>query len=196
MAAGDALSAFAVVFPAELPDKTMFATLVLTTRYGRPGAVWLGAASAFTVQVVLAVTAGTLLSLLPGTVVQIAVAILFAAGAVVLWRSGDEDDDGDHDAAQAGATSWQAFAGSFGVVLLAEFGDLTQLATVGLAASAESPVAVAAGALAALWAVAGIAVVAGRALAARLPVRLLHRIAAAIFGLLAVVTIVELLLGD
>ncbi|MCB1004775.1 MAG: TMEM165/GDT1 family protein [Acidimicrobiales bacterium] len=196
MAATDAVSAFVVVFPAELPDKTMFATLVLTTRYGRPGAVWLGAASAFTVQVVLAVTAGTLLSLLPGTVVQVAVAILFAAGAVVLWRSGDDDDAESGAADAAAATPWQAFAGSFGVVLLAEFGDLTQLATVGLAASAESPLAVAAGALAALWTVAAIAVVAGRALASRLPVRLLHRVAAVIFGLLAVATIVELLLGE
>jgi putative Ca2+/H+ antiporter (TMEM165/GDT1 family) len=43
------LAAFATVFPAELPDKTMVATIVLVARYRRPGWVWLGAVLAFTV---------------------------------------------------------------------------------------------------------------------------------------------------
>ena len=37
-----ALVCFAVIFLGELPDKTMFANLVMATR-GRPGQVWLGA---------------------------------------------------------------------------------------------------------------------------------------------------------
>ena len=41
------LTAFGAVFLAELPDKTMFASVVLTTRYKRPLAVWTGAAAAF-----------------------------------------------------------------------------------------------------------------------------------------------------
>jgi putative Ca2+/H+ antiporter (TMEM165/GDT1 family) len=41
------LTAFGAVFLAELPDKTMFASVVLTTRYKRPFAVWVGAVSAF-----------------------------------------------------------------------------------------------------------------------------------------------------
>ena len=47
---GSAVTAFVVVFPAELPDKTMVATLVLTTRYRRPLAVWCGAVSAFAIR--------------------------------------------------------------------------------------------------------------------------------------------------
>lgn len=194
MSVADAAQAFAAVFPAELPDKTMVATIVLTTRYSRPFAVWLGAASAFTVQVVIAVTAGRLLALLPGTIVQIGVAVLFATGAVLLWRG--SDDEGGSDGADAEPSGFgRAVAGSFGVVLLAEFGDLTQLATAGLAAASDSPVATGLGALAALWSVAALAVVAGTALQRRLPVRVLRRVAAGVFAALSLLTLGELVLG-
>jgi putative Ca2+/H+ antiporter (TMEM165/GDT1 family) len=49
---------FAVIFVGELPDKTMVASLVMSTR-GRALAVWLGAAGAFVVHVVIATTLGT-----------------------------------------------------------------------------------------------------------------------------------------
>jgi Ca2+/H+ antiporter, TMEM165/GDT1 family len=84
-------------------------------------------------------------------------------------------------------------AASFGVIVLAEWGDLTQLATAGIAASTGSPVTVAIGALLALWSVAGIAATAGRTIAARLPVHRLQRAAAFIFGGLALLTLSELL---
>jgi putative Ca2+/H+ antiporter (TMEM165/GDT1 family) len=48
---------FPIIFLGELPDKTMFASLLLSTR-GRPVQVWLGAAAAFTVHVAIAVSAG------------------------------------------------------------------------------------------------------------------------------------------
>ena len=81
------VAAFATVFLAELPDKTMIATIVLSARFHRPFAVWVGAASALTLQMVIAVTAAQLLRLLPDRPVQFAVSGLFAVGAVVLWRS-------------------------------------------------------------------------------------------------------------
>ena len=59
-----AATAFALIFPVELPDKTFVASLVLATRY-RPLPVWIGVSAAFFVQTVVAVTAGSLLSLLP-----------------------------------------------------------------------------------------------------------------------------------
>ena len=62
MSIKDLFQAFATVFPAELPDKTMIATIVLVTRYWRPGWVWLGAVGAFTVHVVVAVAAGSAIS--------------------------------------------------------------------------------------------------------------------------------------
>src|SRR5215467_3518847 len=78
--------AFAVTFLAELPDKSMFATLVLATRY-RPYAVWTGVAAAFAVHMAIAVTAGQLLALLPHRIVDWVVAALFLAGAMYLLVS-------------------------------------------------------------------------------------------------------------
>ena len=80
-----ALTTFALVFPAELPDKTAIASLVLGTRY-RPSWVFAGVAAGFTVHAVVAVTAGSLLGLLPHRWLQGIVAGLFIVGAVVLRR--------------------------------------------------------------------------------------------------------------
>jgi uncharacterized protein UPF0016 len=55
-----ALAAFPVVFVGELPEKTMFASLVLATK-GKPRQVWLGAAGAFVVHAVIATTVGVAL---------------------------------------------------------------------------------------------------------------------------------------
>jgi putative Ca2+/H+ antiporter (TMEM165/GDT1 family) len=189
---GDALRAFAAVFPAELPDKTMVASIVLVARYKHPAAVWCGAALAFTVHVVVAVAAGRLVSLLPDAVVGIVVVALFTTGAVVLWRAATADDEEVAGAVAVRASTRTALVGSFGVILLAEWGDLTQLATASLAATSTAPIAVGVGALAALWAVAAIAVTTGRHLVARVPLRLLHRVAAVVFAALALLTAVEL----
>jgi putative Ca2+/H+ antiporter (TMEM165/GDT1 family) len=199
-----ALRAFGAVFPAELPDKTMIATIVLVAHHRRALPVWCGAAAAFTVHVTLAVMAGQVLRTLPSTAVSLATAVLFAVGAVLLWRGATEDtdlgadgdaradrDQPDGDSTSSASTSLAAFAGSFGVVMLAEAGDLTQLATAGLAASSGAPLAVGLGALAALWLVAGLAVVAGRQLTAILPVHQLRRIAAVVFAVLAVVALLS-----
>lgn len=202
-----ALAAFLAVFPAELPDKTMVATLVLTTRFGRPLAVWSGVAAAFTIHVAVAAALGSLLVRLPDRPVDVVVAVLFATGAVVMWRSssGSEGEtqgwfsygsvqEGPEEV--GGATTAQGIAArSFAVVLVAELGDLTQLATAGMSARTGQPVAVAVGALAALWAVAGLAAAAGARLLRVLPVAVVRRLAAGVFAALAVWTAVEALRG-
>ena len=63
---------FILVLPVELPDKTLFATLVLATRFA-PLPVFVGVGTAFGLQVAIAVTAGSLLSLLPEALVTGAV---------------------------------------------------------------------------------------------------------------------------
>ena len=192
-AATAALTTFLAVFPAELPDKTMMATLVMTTRFRRPLAVWCGAAAAFAVHVVVAVAFGRLLAELPDRPVDAVVAVLFGVGAIVLWRSAD-DADGDEEADPGEAHGFGGIvARAFGVIVLAEMGDLTQLTTAGMAARTAQPVAVAIGALAALWSVAAIGAVAGEALLRWLPVRLVRRIAAGIFAGLALWSALEAL---
>lgn len=192
------LQAFATVFPAELPDKTMVATIILVTRFRRPGPVWLGAVAAFTVHVTVAVAAGKAISLLPRTPVQIAVALLFAAGAMLLFRAARSAEGGDAaelaDSSTGGPTesTGAAVFGAFGLILVAEWGDLTQLATASLAAKSGDPVATGIGALAALASVAAIAATFGRQLVARVPLRRINYVGAAVFAALAVWTLVDL----
>ncbi|SEP28334.1 TMEM165/GDT1 family protein [Trujillonella endophytica] len=185
-------TAFVLVLPAELPDKTMFASLVLATRFA-PVPVFVGVGLAFFAQVAIAVTAGSLLSLLPEAVVTGAVGLLFLIGAALLWRSADSGPEDDEVAADArGGTSFvRAAAISFGVLFAAEWGDLTQLATAGLAARFDEPLSVFVGAWAALLVVSGLAVFLGKHLAARLPVPLIRRVAAVLFLVFAVVAAVQ-----
>lgn len=187
------LQAFVTVFPAELPDKTMVATIVLVTRYRRPLQVWLGAVSAFTVHVVVAVAAGAALSLLPDTPVQIGVAVMFLAGSALLLRSALGAEDHSEEEQTLVPSARGAIAGSFLLVVLAEWGDLTQLATASLAAKSGEPVSTGIGALLALAAVAAIAARFGRALVARVSIRKVNFVGAAVFAALAIWTIVELL---
>ncbi len=181
------LTAFALVFPAELPDKTALASLVLATRY-RALPVWLGASAAFAVQCAIAVTAGSLLALLPHRLVAAAAAVLFAVGAVVTVRQHETDEVG----ATAPTTSPVRIAGTaFGVVFLAEWGDLTQLATAGLASRYDAPLSVFLGAWLALVAVCGLAVVLGRGLLRVVPLRLVRLVASGVFATVAVLSAVE-----
>lgn len=181
-----AATVFAVIFTAELPDKTALASLILGSRY-RPSWVFAGIAAAFAVHVGLAIAAGSLLGLLPHRPLEIIVAVLFAIGAVVLLRGrhGDEDDD-QMEVRGKEPGFWRVAGTGFTVILVAEFGDLTQIATATLAARYHGDVAsVAVGAVLALWAVGGLAIAGGRGLLKLIPLVWISRIAGVIMLALA-----------
>ena len=180
---------FGTVFVAELPDNSGLASLVLGTRY-RAGGVIAGAFTAFTVHVVLAVTCGSLLGLLPHRIVQIAVAVVFLAGAVLVLRGDSGDDDEVRLKADA-AGFWAVAVTSFGVILLAELGDLSDIVIANLAARYHDPVAVGIGSVLALWAVVVVAIVGGRGLQRILPLRWIARLAALLMVVMAGFTLVE-----
>jgi len=169
------LATFALVFAAELPDKTAIASLLLGARY-RPSWVFAGVATAFAVHVTLAVLAGSLLGLLPHRALQVIVAVLFALGAVLLLRGRHEEEEAKDTEIEP--TFWRVAGTGFMVILVAEFGDLTQIVTANLAAHYHSPFAVGAGALAGLLCVAGLAITGGRALLRVLPIKWIVRAAA------------------
>ena len=182
-----AATTFLAVLPAELPDKTILACLILSSRY-RPWYVFSGAAAAFLVQVTIGVAAGGAISLLPHRPVAGAAAAVFAVSAFLLWRlkeekNPDADEEGGPDGVRA--AFWPVFGTSFAVVFLAEFGDLTQFMTVSLAARFHDPIAVGAGATLALWTAAAIAVLAGWRLLKLIPMKWLTRGAAVIMLVLA-----------
>lgn len=190
-------TAFVLVAAVELPDKTMFATLVLASRF-RALPVLTGVSAAFAVQTAIAVAAGSLLSLLPREWVALGVALLFAGGAVLLWRSADEEPGiPEGDAAVTGSPNqrelpaWRIAFASFGITFLAEWGDLSQLATAGLAARYDDPLSVFVGAFAALLLIASLAVFVGAKLVARLPIPLVRRSAAVLFAAFAVLAAYE-----
>jgi putative Ca2+/H+ antiporter (TMEM165/GDT1 family) len=186
------LSVFGVIFLAELPDKTALAALVLATKY-RPLPVFLGAALALTVQSLVAVAAGGLLSLLPSHPVHIGAGILFLVFAVLMWRRhhGEEQPRTSHGSAEP--TFLRAMASVFGIVFLAEWGDLTQLGTAALAARYAEPVIVFCAATLALWSVTAIAVIAGNRAGKLLDPERTKKIAAMIFAVLGVLLIVGVL---
>ncbi|MFB7495313.1 TMEM165/GDT1 family protein [Streptomyces sp. NPDC056161] len=174
---------FGVIFLAELPDKTALAGLVLGTRY-RASYVFAGVAAAFTLHVVLAVAAGSVLTLLPHQIVQALTGVLFLGGAAVLLL---KKDDGEEDIRQPENQSFWKVAGTgFMLILVAEFGDLTQIMTANLAARYDNPLSVGLGAVLALWAVAGLGIVGGKALMKRVPLTLITRIAAVLMLALGV----------
>jgi Ca2+/H+ antiporter, TMEM165/GDT1 family len=179
-----ALTTFAVILLAELPDKTALASLVLGTRY-RALPVLCGIAAGFAVHVTLAVVAGSLLSLLPHRILEIVVAVLFLAGAVVLLI-GRKPQIGEPAEADGGTRRfWPGAAAAFAVIAVAEFGDLTQVVIANLVARYQDPIAVGVGAFAAMWTVAAAAVIGGRNLLRLVPVTLVTRAAAALMIALA-----------
>jgi putative Ca2+/H+ antiporter (TMEM165/GDT1 family) len=197
------LTTFALIFPAELPDKTFVATLVLATRF-RHIWVWLGVAAAFAVQVLIAVVAGGLLALAPQRLVLAITFALFAVGAIVMVRGGlatraaeaeqeaDEEAEIEDRAAQRDTTSpVRVLLTSFVILFAAEWGDLSQLLTAGLAARTGDPVSVFVGSWSALLVVSGLAVLVGSWLRTRVPIWRIRLVSGGILTVLAVWTAVE-----
>lgn len=189
---GDLLTAFGLVFLAELPDKTMFATLLLSSRYSRRSAVWAGVTSAYSLHVVAAVVLGGLLSRLPQNPVRYCIAVIFVlAGVYLVWMS--RQSTGHHEQAppELQPHSWRSIYGiSLATVGVAEFADITQLTTASLAATREHPLFVGIGAAIALASVSGTAVLVGAALVKRLNIRLIQRVAGALFVVIGIATFV------
>ncbi|MER5209202.1 TMEM165/GDT1 family protein [Streptomyces sp. NPDC002838] len=166
---------FGVVFLAELPDKTALAGLVLGTRY-RASYVFAGVAAAFALHVALAVAAGSVLTLLPQQIVHALTGVLFLGGAAMLLMKKDEDEE--EVRRPENQSFWKVAGAGFMLILVAEFGDLTQIMTANLAARYDDPLSVGLGAVLALWAVAGLGIVGGKALMKKVPLRLITKVAA------------------
>ena len=174
-----------MIFIGELPDKTMFASLVMSTR-GRPLQVWLGAAGAFVVHVVIATTVGVaLFKVLPERALDAVVAVMFLFGAAYAWREGSRDES-DLVAKETGKHSVAITA--FVVIFLAEWGDLTQILTANLAARYHSPLSVGVASVLALWSVAALAVLSGQTLLRRVNVSTVRKVTAVVLVGLALFT--------
>ena len=182
---------FGVIFVAELPDKTALATLVLATRH-KALPVFIGAGLALAVQSIVAVAAGSLMSLLPARAVHVGAGCVFLASAVaMMWMhkgraEADETGEEKKGDGPAALSFWRAATTAFSVVFIAEWGDLTQFATAAFAAHEKAPLIVFCASTLALWAVAGVAVGIGNRAAKVLDERITAQIAAALFAAVGV----------
>lgn len=192
-----AFTAFLLIFPIELPDKTFIATLVLATRY-KPLMVWIGVAAAFLVQTVVAVTLGGLIGRLPRTPVEIFAALMFLVGGFILIRGAGKADveevEIEHEfeaKTKIGVHGLRAVGASFVVLFVAEWGDLSQLLTAGLVVKYEDPVSVGVGAFLALATVSALAAVLGRTLLKWIRLATIRRVGGGVCLLLAVATLLQ-----
>ena len=188
---------FGAIFLVELPDKTFIATLVLATRF-RPLSVWIGVCLAFAVQTIVAVTVGGLLAQLPKRPVEVFAAVLFLVGGVILIRGAGHADEEEAETEEefshkgaATAVGLRAVGVSFGVLFLAEWGDLSQLLTASMVLQFKEPVSVFIGAFLALATVSALAAVLGRALLARVRLATIRRIGGGVCLLLAALTVLQ-----
>jgi Ca2+/H+ antiporter, TMEM165/GDT1 family len=180
------VSIFSLIFIAELPDKTAFATLILASK-GKPLPVFVGVALAFLVQSMVAVAFGRVVSLLPVSFVHLVAGILFLAFAVYSWLDNSEENSEDSgplaDKAKFFQMAWKAFV----IIFIAEWGDLTQLATASFAARyRESLWTVFLSATLALWVVTALAVFLGSRLGKLINVSLLRKVGSIIFAVVGI----------
>ena len=173
-------SAFTLIALAEIGDKSQLVCMTLAARH-RHWPVLLGAGVAFLLLNTLAVVFGAgIAAWIPERVMAGIVAVLFAAFAFhVLFNHGEGETEDVADKPGHGV-----FMTTLLMILVAEFGDKTQIAVAGLASSLE-PVAVWVGASVALIAISALGVWAGRTVLQRLPLHWLHRVSGGIFLLFA-----------
>ena len=176
------VSTFALIFVAELPDKTAFAALYLATRHN-PFAVFLGAGAAFVIQSLVAVAFGSAISLLPSQLVHLSAGVLFLVFAFFMWRKQDSDEETLDCNPNGKATRFsKSVASAFMTIFIAEWGDLTQLATATLAAKSQAPLTIFISSTLALWAVTAIGVLVGCQAKHLIQPKLLQRVAASAFA--------------
>lgn len=175
------LSTFALIFVAELPDKTAIAALVLATR-NNPWAVFIGSCFAFLIQSMVAVLFGSLFGLLPPHIIHIASGILFLAFAVMMWTRQQEEKEASKKSLSFGKAVWTSFM----VIFIAEWGDLTQLASATLVAKTHQTFTIFLASTLSLWTATAIAISIGHHAKKFINPRLLQTIAAAAFAIVGI----------
>jgi putative Ca2+/H+ antiporter (TMEM165/GDT1 family) len=191
-------SAFGLVFVAELGDKTQLAVLSQTCKFRSSWPVFVGASLALTVVTAIGAVAGQLLSrVIPAGAIQIAAGILFVIMGIHTWRESRRMESDDEACAigegECPRWAWPAFGATFGLLFVAELGDKTQLAVMGLASRGSSLLPVFLGGALALTVVTGLAVVGGQQLCRLVPRQKMLTFAAVLFvamGLLMVTGVI------
>ena len=194
MTVGAFLGVFALMFVLELPDKTFLATVIMSTK-ARPLMVAFGASLALTVQMAVAVGAGSLLTLFPVHWKDLIVGILFLGGSAYLLFVPEyqEEEKGRREAAlEKFGSRWKEITTAFVVIFIGEFGDLTQIQGANFEAKLHQPLEVFLASSLALICVSFIGAYSGRALQRVVPLKRIRLGGGLIFAGLGVWTLVSL----
>ena len=179
------LVSIGVVALAEIGDKTQLLALVLAAKYRKPVPIILGILGATIVNHAIAGVAGAWLSAtIDPTAMRWILGLSFIAMAA--WTLiPDKYEERD----QRSAPRFGVFGATLVAFFLLEMGDKTQIATVALAAKYASLIAVVTGTTLGMMLANVPAVLLGEVAARKLPMRLVHGVAAAIFFVLGLLVL-------
>ena len=173
-----------VVALAEIGDKTQLLAFILAAQFRKPVPIILGILIATLANHALAAALGlSVAALIEPQTLRWVLGLSFIAMAIWILIP-DRLDEDDAKLARFGV-----FGTTLIAFFIAEIGDKTQVATVALAAQYQSIVLVVAGTTLGMLIANVPAVILGDRIAGRLPVHLVHRVAAAIFALLGLLTL-------
>lgn len=176
-----------VVALAEIGDKTQLLALVLAARYRRPAPIILGILVATLANHAIAGALGAFVSSLVGpTAMRWILGLSFLAMAA--WTLIPDR----YEAQSAQPPRFGVFGATVIAFFLLEMGDKTQIATVALAARYASLAAVVAGTTLGMLLANVPAVLLGEVAARKLPLRLVHGVAAAVFAILGILVLLGL----
>jgi len=180
---------FGALLPAcRIGDKTQLLAFILAARFKRPVPIVLGILAATLINHGLAGALGAWITSMVSPQVMRWVLGLSFIGMAIWTLIPDEIEEEETQVAQK--------LGVFGATLvtffLAEMGDKTQLATVALAAHYANPIWVVAGTTLGMLIADVPAVFVGNRFAEKIPMKLVHGIAAAIFAVMGVLTLLQI----
>ncbi|MFZ2207268.1 MAG: TMEM165/GDT1 family protein [Porticoccaceae bacterium] len=178
------LVATGIVALAEIGDKTQLLAFILAAKFRKPLPISAGILLATLVNHGFAGALGAWITALMSPATLRWVLGISFLGMAVWTLIPDTFDERDSKVTRLGV-----FGTTLVAFFLAEMGDKTQIATVALAAQYHTILAVVAGTTLGMMIANVPAVLLGDRIAQRMPVRLVHAIAAAIFAILGVITL-------
>ena len=173
-----------IVALAEIGDKTQLLAFILAAKFRKPIPIVIGILVATLANHTLAGVLGSWVTFLIGPEALRWVVGISFIGMAIWTLIPDKFEEGDAKLARFGV-----FGTTLIAFFLAEMGDKTQVATVALAAQYHTIFSVVAGTTFGMMIANVPAVFLGDRIAHRMPVRLVHTIAAAIFAILGVATL-------
>jgi len=175
-----------VVALAEMGDKTQLLAFILAARFRRPLPIILGILLATLLNHGMAGALGTwITTVLDADLLRWVLGLSFIGMAIWTLIPDKIEEEETQIASKLGV-----FGATFITFFLAEMGDKTQLATIALAAHYAAPLMVIAGTTLGMLIADVPAVFLGHKFAEKIPMRLVHSIAAGIFALMGVLTLV------